>query len=141
VVNLHKYMILHGLKFSKSDHVFFIHVLYGLLTTKHVDTVTLDTFAKVSPAFGRCGKLVLTAAKDLKPLLHRGRPSYRRSLKLSKKGTSSTSKHEFFYFFLLLWVIFALLDPDPDSEYGSGSGSTDQIDPDPKPRYRLRELM
>jgi hypothetical protein len=53
VVNLHKYMILHGLKFSKSDHVFFIHVLYGLLTTKHVDTVTLDTFAKVSPAFGR----------------------------------------------------------------------------------------
>jgi hypothetical protein len=41
-------MILHGLKFSKSDHVFFIHVLYGLLTTKHVDTVTLDTFAKVS---------------------------------------------------------------------------------------------
>ena len=48
MVNLHKYMILHGLKFSKSDHVFFIHVLYGLLTTKHVDTVTLDTFAKVS---------------------------------------------------------------------------------------------
>ncbi len=56
VVNLHKYMILHGLKFSKSDHVFFIHVLYGLLTTKHVDTVTLDTFAKVSPAFGRVWK-------------------------------------------------------------------------------------
>jgi hypothetical protein len=24
-------------------------------------------------------------------------------------------------FFLLLWVIFALLDPDPDSECGSGS--------------------
>jgi hypothetical protein len=66
VVNLHKYMILHGLKFSKSDHVFFIHVLYGLLTTKHVDTVTLDTFAKVSPAFDRCGKLVRTAAQDLK---------------------------------------------------------------------------
>ncbi len=31
-----------------------------------------------------------------------------------------TSKHEFF---LLLWVIFALLDPDPYSNYGSGSGS------------------
>jgi hypothetical protein len=31
---------------------------------------------------------------------------------------------------LLLWVIFALLDPDPDSEYGSGcgSGSTDPIE-------------
>jgi hypothetical protein len=38
-----------------------------------------------------------------------------------KRGhPSNTSKHEFF---LLLWVIFALLDsdPDPDSEYGSGS--------------------
>jgi hypothetical protein len=42
-------------------------------------------------------------------------------------------------FFLLLYVIYALLDPDPDSKYGSGSGSTDPIesgsntDPDPKP--------
>jgi hypothetical protein len=27
---------------------------------------------------------------------------------------------------VLLWVIFALLDPDPDSEYGSGS--TDPIE-------------
>jgi hypothetical protein len=33
---------------------------------------------------------------------------------------------KFFSFFLLLWVIFALLDPDPDSE--SGSGSTDPIE-------------
>jgi hypothetical protein len=41
-------MIIYGLKFSKSDQVFFIHVLYGLLTSKHVDTVTLDAFAKVS---------------------------------------------------------------------------------------------
>ena len=53
----------------------------------------------------------------------------------------------FYNFLLLLWVIFALLDPDPDldSEYGSGSGSTDSIeygsntdadpvpDPDPQP--------
>jgi hypothetical protein len=42
---------------------------------------------------------------------------------------------KFLKFFLLLWVIFAFLDPDPDSEYGSGS--TDPIesgskwDPDP----------
>jgi hypothetical protein len=28
---------------------------------------------------------------------------------------------KFLNLFLLLWVIFALLDPDPDSEYGSGS--------------------
>ncbi len=47
----------------------------------------------------------------------------------------NTSKHEIFYFFLLLWVIFALLDPDPDS------GSTDLIesgsnwDPDPQPCF------
>jgi hypothetical protein len=40
--------------------------------------------------------------------------------------------------YILLWVIFALLDPDPDSEYGSGS--TDPIeygsnpDPDPVPQ-------
>jgi hypothetical protein len=43
----------------------------------------------------------------------------------------------FYKFFLLLWVIFALLDPDPDSE----SGSTDPIesgsnpDPDPEPCF------
>jgi hypothetical protein len=36
----------------------------------------------------------------------------------SQKRPSNTSKHEFF---LLLWVIFALLDPDPDPDYGSGS--------------------
>ncbi len=28
------------------------------------------------------------------------------------------------YFFLFLWVIFALLDPDPQFEYGSGSRSS-----------------
>jgi hypothetical protein len=41
----------------------------------------------------------------------------------SQKRTSSTSNMIFLYFFLLLWVIFALLDPDPDpdSKYGSGS--------------------
>jgi hypothetical protein len=48
---------------------------------------------------------------------------------------------KFVIFFLLLWVIFALLYPDPDSEYGPGSGSTDLIesgsktDPDPQPCY------
>jgi hypothetical protein len=28
---------------------------------------------------------------------------------------------KFLNFFLLLWVVFALLDPDPDFEYVSGS--------------------
>jgi hypothetical protein len=52
----------------------------------------------------------------------------------SQKRPSNTSKHEFF---LLLWVIFALLDPDPYSNYGSVSGSNGPIeygsntDPDP----------
>jgi hypothetical protein len=67
----------------------------------------------------------------------------------SQKRTSSTSKHEISYFFLLLWAIFALLDPDPDSEYGSGStdliesGSNSDPDTDPQPWFRLapfREL-
>jgi hypothetical protein len=46
---------------------------------------------------------------------------------------------KFHKFFLLLWVIFALLDPDSDSEYGSGS--TDPIesgsnwDADPQPCF------
>jgi hypothetical protein len=41
---------------------------------------------------------------------------------------------KFLNFFLLLWVIFALLDSDPDTEFGStdliefGSGSTDLIE-------------
>jgi hypothetical protein len=47
---------------------------------------------------------------------------------------SNTSKHEFV---LLLWVIFALLDPDPYSNYGSGSNGPieygSNTDPDPKP--------
>ncbi len=46
--------------------------------------------------------------------LHKGRPSYTRSLQPSKKTSTSTSKNKNFNFFLLLWVIFTLLDPDPD---------------------------
>ncbi len=46
---------------------------------------------------------------------------------------------KFLKYFLLLWVIFARLDPDPDSVYGSES--TDPIesgsnwDPDPQPWF------
>ncbi len=57
--------------------------------------------------------------------LHKGRPSYRRSLEPSIK-TFRTSKHEISELFVALWVIFSLLDPDPDSE--SRSGSTDLIE-------------
>ncbi len=54
-----------------------------------------------------------------------------------KRGHPTLQNMNFYNFFLLLWVIFALLDPDPDSE--SGSGSTGLIesgsnpDPDPNP--------
>ncbi len=66
--------------------------------------------------------------------LHKERPSYRKSLQLSKEAIQHF-KTWTLNIFLLLWVIFALLDPDPDSE----SGSTDPIeygstpDPDPQP--------
>ncbi len=44
---------------------------------------------------------------------------------------------KFLIFFILLWVIFALLDPDPDSKYGFGS--TDLIESgsntDPIPKH------
>jgi hypothetical protein len=52
-----------------------------------------------------------------------------------KRGHPTLQNMNFYKFFLLLWVIFALLDPGPDSE----SGSTGPIeygsnpDPDPKP--------
>ncbi len=46
---------------------------------------------------------------------------------------------KFLKFFLLLWVVFALLDSDPEADSEYGSGSTDLIesgssmDPDPDP--------
>ncbi len=54
--------------------------------------------------------------------------------KLQKKPSALKREHpalqnmKFLNFFLLFWVIFALLDPDPDSEYGSGSGFTDMLE-------------
>ncbi len=76
-------------------------------------------------------------------------PSYRRSLQFSKEAIQHFKTWTFKKNCLLLWVIFALLDPDPDpdpdSEYGSGFGSTDPIeygsntdpDPDPQPCWKL----
>ncbi len=43
--------------------------------------------------------------------LHKERPSYRRSLQLSKEAIHLKTWN-FLIFFILLWVIFALLDPD-----------------------------
>jgi hypothetical protein len=62
------------------------------------------------------------------PGLNKVYPSYRRSLPFSKEAIQHFKTWTFTNYCLLLWVIFALLDPDPDSEYGSGSGSTDPIE-------------
>ncbi len=52
--------------------------------------------------------------------LHKGRHK-----EVTKKAVIShhpaIQNMKFLNFFLILWVIFALMDPDPDSEYGSGS--------------------
>jgi hypothetical protein len=67
--------------------------------------------------------------------------------KLQKKHSALKREHptlhnmKFLNFFLLLWVIFALLDLDPDSQYGSGSPdpieSGSNSDPDTDPLTRL----
>ena len=48
VINLHKYIILYGMSFTKEEHVFMIKVLYNLFTTKNTDPVSFDKFAKVN---------------------------------------------------------------------------------------------
>ncbi len=54
--------------------------------------------------------------------LHKGRPSYRRSLQLSKENIKYFKTWDF-SFFLFLWVIFALLDPDLDSKHSCSAPS------------------
>ncbi len=70
--------------------------------------------------------------------LHKVCPSYRRSLQFSKEAIQHFKTWTFTNYCLLLWVIFALLDPD------SGSGSTDTIEygsnPDPDPQPCLQGL-
>jgi hypothetical protein len=63
------------------------------------------------------------AAIYLSLVLHKVHPSYRRSLQLSNEAI------QHFKTFLLLWVIFALLDPDPDP--------LTRLNPDPI-RIRIR---
>jgi hypothetical protein len=48
-----------------------------------------------------------------------------RTSKLQKSLQPSKENSDFF---LLLWVIFALLDPNPDPDSKYGSGSTDPIE-------------
>ncbi len=60
--------------------------------------------------------------------LHKERSSYRKSLQFSKEAIHHF-KHELLNFLLLLWVIFALLDPD----------QLTRLNPDPiRIRIRIR---
>ena len=67
--------------------------------------------------------------------LHKGRPSYRKSLHPSKENIQYLQNIKILDFFLFLWVIFALLDPDPDpatqinaDPCGSGSETLEKAD-------------
>ncbi len=57
--------------------------------------------------------------------LHKGLPSYMRSLQPSKENIQHFKRWKFCPFFNFFGVILALLDPDPDPQFvcGSGSGS------------------
>ncbi|KAL0269474.1 UNVERIFIED_CONTAM: hypothetical protein PYX00_007188 [Menopon gallinae] len=44
---LAKYIKIHGLKFSKEDHVAFIHLIYELLTIPKLETYFIDKFAQI----------------------------------------------------------------------------------------------
>jgi hypothetical protein len=50
-----------------------------------------------------------------------------------KRGHPTLQNMNFYNFFLLLWVIFVLLDPDPDSESGSGSTGPIESGSNPNP--------
>jgi hypothetical protein len=58
-----------------------------------------------------------------------------------KRERPALQNMQFLTFFLLLWVIFALLETDPEAKSGSGNGSTDLIEsgpnPDPDPKHCL----
>ena len=45
--NLHKYVLLYGLRFSKEDHVWFARVAYEVFTTNGMDPVSLESIAKL----------------------------------------------------------------------------------------------
>ncbi len=61
--------------------------------------------------------------------LHKERPSYKKSIQVSKEAIQYFKTWTFLNFLLLLWVIFALLDPDP--------GPLTRLNPDPI-RIRIR---
>ncbi len=78
--------------------------------------------------------------------LHKGRPSYSRSLQPSKENIQHFKILNLLPFFLsILWVIFTLLDPDPDLDCEAGSRSRGPIEsesnPDLDPQHWLRQCF
>ena len=70
LTNLQKYVALYGLNFSLEDHVWFIKVLYGLITTPNIDPLNVDRYGKILISFVK-KKYLLTNANlilDWKPL-------------------------------------------------------------------------
>ncbi len=67
--------------------------------------------------------------------LHKGRPSYRRSLPPSKENIQHFKKLNLLTF-LFLCVMFSFLEPDPDSE--SRSGSRDPIESGSTTEYKVK---
>jgi hypothetical protein len=76
---------------------------------------------KLKKITGEKKNIFFKSRKLLIPLgLRKGRRNYWRSLHLIKEH-SALQNMKFLYFFLLLWVIYALLDPDQHFQCGSES--------------------
>ncbi len=84
-----------------------IRIQYGIkaLMTKNFKKITAEIFFFKSKT-----------AIYLSLGLHKVCPSYRRSLQFSKEAIQDFKTWTFTNYCLLLWVIFALLDPDPDPD-------------------------
>ena len=70
MTNLQKYIALYGFKFTLEDHVWFIKVLFGLLTTPNVDPLNIEKFGKLLISMVKKKYLLLKAnlILDWKPL-------------------------------------------------------------------------
>ncbi len=108
------------------------------------------TFLKILPKFLNLFFIKICNLLKVFLGLHKGPPSYKRSLPSAlKREHPALKKIKFINCFLFFWVIFALLDLDPDQDCESGSGSRDPIeygsnpdpdtgaDPDPQHWYQV----
>ena len=47
IIELHKFIILYGLRFDKKTHLKLIHITFRLFVTPNIDTANLEIIAKV----------------------------------------------------------------------------------------------